>query len=105
MFIPRCKADPKKVVFRDLSEADPQKQLQLYAKADELSERANQDHRRKVLPRFLRRMGYTPDEWETIRNHWLDRPDDLTKRDHLLWANAKIERYNEASKMAIDRQK
>src|SRR5258705_13928675 len=105
MDMPCGSAYQKKGVLSDLSQAEPQKQLPLYAKPDELSLRANPDHRPKALPRFLRRMGFTPDEWETIRNHWLDRPDDLTKRDHLLWANAKIERYNEASKIAIDRQK
>jgi hypothetical protein len=96
--------EPKKGQQSDLDEGETQEQLPLYAKPDELSLRANPDNRPKALPRFLRRMGWTPAEWETIRNHWLERPEDLTKRDHLVWANAKIERYNEASKLAIERQ-
>lgn len=50
-------------------------------------------------------MEWTADEWDEIRKHWLERPDDLTKRDWLLWTNAKIERYKAAPKMAIERQK
>jgi hypothetical protein len=86
---------------------ESQKQLPLYADPDELSKAANPDNLRKALPRFLRRMGWTTDKWETIRIHWLGSPnsDDLTKRDHLLWANAKIESYNEAPKLAIERQR
>jgi len=99
------KKEAEKDPLSDLSGHESQKQLPLYAKPDELSLRANPDNRPKALPRFLRRMGWTADEWETIRNHWLERPDDPTERDHLLWANAKIERYNEASKLAIERQK
>jgi hypothetical protein len=99
------KAKPKKGPRSDLNEAESQKQLPLYARPDELALRADPDNRPKALPRFLRRMGWTAEKWETIRNHWLEYPDDPTERDHLLWANAKIERYNVASKLAIERQK
>jgi hypothetical protein len=79
----------------------------LYADPVELSLCANPANLPKAQPRFLRRMGWTTEEWETIRKHWLVRskPDDLTKRDHLIWANAKIEHYNKAPKLAIERQK
>jgi hypothetical protein len=101
--VPR-KEKPSKGPLRDLSGLEPHTQFPLYADPVELSLRADPDNRPKALPRFLRRMGWTADEWETIRNHWLERPDDLTERDHLLWKNAKIERYNQASKLAIERQ-
>jgi hypothetical protein len=104
--MPRKEAH-KQVPLSGLSGHESQKQLPLYADPDELLLCANPDNLRKALPRFLERMGWTTDKWETIRIHWLERPDldDLTKRDHLLWANAKIENYNAAPKLAIERQK
>jgi hypothetical protein len=50
-------------------------------------------------------MRLTADEWEEIRKHWLEAPDDDTKRDWLLHTTAKNERYRAAPKLAIERQK
>lgn len=44
-------------------------------------------------------------QWEEVRKHWLERPDDLRKRDWLLWTTAKMEAYKAAPKIAIERQK
>ncbi|GEM_PF-4196455 len=71
----------------------------------QLSLDANANGWPKALPRFLRRMKWTHEEWEEVRKHWLETPDDLTKRDWLLWTTAKMERYKEAPKLAIERQK
>ena len=59
----------------------------------------------KASPQFLKRMGWSAQKWEEIRKHWLEGPDDDTKRDWLLYTTAKYERYRAAPKLAIERQK
>jgi hypothetical protein len=83
---------------------EPQKQLPLYAKPDDLAQHASPDGWKKVRPSFLKRMKWTTDEWEKFRMHWLE-SDTEGEHNRLLWANAKIERYNEAPRLAIERQK
>ncbi|HZU42971.1 MAG TPA: hypothetical protein VE994_09890 [Terriglobales bacterium] len=90
------KDEPREDSLNELTGAESRAQLSLHASANGWS---------KALPRFLRRMEWTAEQWEEVRKHWLETPDDLTKRDWLLWTTAKMERYKEAPKLAIERQK
>src|SRR5208283_3583058 len=89
------KQEPRKSPLFDLGELEPQMLPPLDA---------NTENWPKALPRFLERLEWTRDEWQEIRKHWLERPDDLTKRNRLLWKTAKMERYRAAPDLAIERQ-
>jgi hypothetical protein len=94
--MPQKKEELKKNPPSDLNEGETQEQLSLYVNPEEWP---------KPLPRFLKRMSWTADKWQEIRKHWLEKPNDLTTRDWLINATAKYERYREAPKIAVERQK
>jgi hypothetical protein len=90
------KKEAEKGPLSDPNEGETQEQFSLYVDVDDWP---------KGLPRFLRRMGWTADQWQETRKHWLERPNDLTTRDWLLYTTDKKKRYKEAPKLAVERQK
>lgn len=67
-----------------------------------ITEPANE---RKVSPRFLKRMGWTAEEWKERRKHWLAKPDSGEKRNALFWEAAKQKAYAAAYEKAQERQR
>jgi len=55
---------------------------------------------RRVSPRFLKRMGLTPEELKERRKHWLAKPDSYEKRNAMFWDAAKEQVYAAAPKKA-----
>lgn len=60
---------------------------------------------RRNLERFLKRMGYTVDEWEKRRRHYLEKPQSDEELNSNTWKAAKLRHSGAAVEVALRRQK
>src|SRR5258708_30599811 len=59
----------------------------------------------KELERLLKRMGYTADEWELRRRHYLEKPLDDAELRSESWKIEKLKHSRLAVEVALERQK
>jgi hypothetical protein len=59
----------------------------------------------KELERLLKRMGYTADEWEMRRRHYLEKPLDDAELRSESWKIEKLKHSGLAVEVALERQK
>jgi hypothetical protein len=62
-------------------------------------------YKRRNLEHFLKRMGYTAEEWELIRNHYLEKPQLEKELRSLNWKLKKERHSGAAVEEALKRQK
>jgi len=72
--------------------------------AERSAERVAADGR-MALQRFLKRMGYTADEWEKRRRHYLEAPQSDEELNSNTWKAAKLRHSGAAVEVALKRQK
>lgn len=59
----------------------------------------------EVLEGFLKRMGFTAEEWEKRRRHYLEAPLSDEELNSLTWKAAKVQHSGAAVEVALKRQK